>query len=145
MEHTEYYQLSLWEQDDRIQMEDFNADNQKIDAALAAKSRVACGVYTGDGTTTRTIPLSFTPKAVLVMPTSGLLVSSSGSAGTYVRGGICTTDSPLYAYQSQHHQLVLSCTTNGFIVKQETTDYSGYHYTGQTNGNNTCYHYIAIG
>lgn len=41
MEHTEYYQLSLWEQDDRIQMEDFNADNAKIDAAIAEKANSA--------------------------------------------------------------------------------------------------------
>ena len=34
--HTENYQLSQWERSDRVQMEDFNADNAKIDAALAA-------------------------------------------------------------------------------------------------------------
>ena len=34
--HTENYQLSQWERTDRVQMEDFNADNAKIDAALAA-------------------------------------------------------------------------------------------------------------
>lgn len=36
MEHTRNYQLSQWEKQDRIMMEDFNADNQKIDAALGA-------------------------------------------------------------------------------------------------------------
>ena len=34
--HTENYQLSQWERSDRILMEDFNADNAKIDAALKA-------------------------------------------------------------------------------------------------------------
>ena len=38
MQHTQNYQLSLWEKDDRIMMEDFNADNEAIDAALAAKA-----------------------------------------------------------------------------------------------------------
>ena len=38
MQHTQNYQLSRWEKDDRIMMEDFNADNEKIDAALAAKA-----------------------------------------------------------------------------------------------------------
>ena len=36
MEHTTNYQLSQWETTDRILMADFNADNAKIDAALAA-------------------------------------------------------------------------------------------------------------
>ena len=38
MQHTQNYQLSRWEKDDRIMMEDFNADNETIDAALAAKA-----------------------------------------------------------------------------------------------------------
>ena len=38
MQHTQNYQLSRWEKDDRIMMEDFNADNARIDAALAAKA-----------------------------------------------------------------------------------------------------------
>ena len=38
MEHTPNYRLSQWNMADRIQMQDFNADNQKIDAALKAKA-----------------------------------------------------------------------------------------------------------
>ena len=34
MKQTSNYQLNQWEMTDRIQMEDFNADNQKIEAAL---------------------------------------------------------------------------------------------------------------
>ena len=36
--HTPNYQLSQWERTDRVLMEDFNADNAKIDAALAAQA-----------------------------------------------------------------------------------------------------------
>lgn len=36
MNHTQNYQLSQWEMSDRIRMEDFNADNAKLDAALKA-------------------------------------------------------------------------------------------------------------
>ena len=36
MQKTVNYQLSQWVKSDRIQMEDFNSDNQKIDAALKA-------------------------------------------------------------------------------------------------------------
>ena len=37
MEHTEYHQLSLWDEDDRILMEDFNSDNAKTEAGLLEK------------------------------------------------------------------------------------------------------------
>ena len=36
MKQTQNYQLNQWEKTDRIQMEDFNGDNAKIEAALAA-------------------------------------------------------------------------------------------------------------
>lgn len=35
MKQTEKYQLNQWELTDRIQMEDFNDNNLKIEAALA--------------------------------------------------------------------------------------------------------------
>ena len=35
MKQTANYQLNQWDKSDRIQMEDFNADNAKIDTALA--------------------------------------------------------------------------------------------------------------
>lgn len=34
--HTQNYQLSQWVRSDQVKMEDFNADNAKIDRALAA-------------------------------------------------------------------------------------------------------------
>ncbi|WP_298019509.1 hypothetical protein [uncultured Dysosmobacter sp.] len=38
MQQTEHYQLNQWEREDRIQMADFNSDNQKIEAALTAQA-----------------------------------------------------------------------------------------------------------
>ena len=38
MRETSNYKLSQWDKTDRIQMEDFNSDNTKVDAALAALS-----------------------------------------------------------------------------------------------------------
>ena len=35
MKQTSNYQLNQWELTDRIRMEDFNGDNEKVDAALA--------------------------------------------------------------------------------------------------------------
>ena len=34
MKQTQNYQLNQWEKTDRIKMEDFNGDNEKIDVAL---------------------------------------------------------------------------------------------------------------
>ena len=39
MKQTQNYQLNQWDKTDRIEMEDFNEDNQKIDAALAAEKQ----------------------------------------------------------------------------------------------------------
>lgn len=69
MEHTSNYELSKWAESDRIQMEDFNMDHDKIDAALAAANaeKIVVGSYIGDGSNSvRTIDLGFTPKLVFV-------------------------------------------------------------------------------
>lgn len=38
MQQTSHYQLSQWDAEDRIQMADFNSDNQKIEAALTEQA-----------------------------------------------------------------------------------------------------------
>lgn len=38
MKNTEQYNLNQWEASDRIRMEDFNADNRKLEAALLEKT-----------------------------------------------------------------------------------------------------------
>ena len=49
MTKTTNYQLNQWAKSDRVLMEDFNTDNAKIDAALAAKAEITFGQYTGTG------------------------------------------------------------------------------------------------
>ncbi len=39
--YTEHYQLNQWEAEDAVRRVDFNADNAKIDAALAGKASAA--------------------------------------------------------------------------------------------------------
>ena len=48
MNHTTNYQLNQWAKSDRLMMDDFNADNTKIDAALGAL-QIVTGIYTGSG------------------------------------------------------------------------------------------------
>ena len=89
---TPNYALNQWERDDRVLMEDFNADNAKIDAALGAKAEAAtvtalsktvsahstalgkkgnCRIWTtsyiGDGTTSRTLTFPAKPLMLFSM------------------------------------------------------------------------------
>lgn len=41
MNHTANYQLSQWVKSDQVKMDDFNADNAKIDAALGSLAQTA--------------------------------------------------------------------------------------------------------
>ena len=140
MTKTTNYQLNQWTKSDRIMMEDFNSDNAKIDAALAAKSRVACGVYTGDGTASRTIDLDFTPKAVLVLSAKYLLASTDN---TTRYGGLALTGHPVYACDDTRLPVV-SVTENGFIVTKESITYFSKNYAANSNTNGDNYLYLAI-
>jgi len=80
MTHTPNYNLSQWEKPDRILMDDFNADNAKLDAALAAHDdalaklgncRVEVIRYTGTGTCGDSHPTTVTfsgkPAVIFIM------------------------------------------------------------------------------
>ena len=93
--HTPNYALNQWERDDRVLMEDFNADNAKIDAALAAQAEAhaalaaragncSIGVltYQGNGTAGANNPTRIAfPKmpAAYIVAGSALLVGTGGS------------------------------------------------------------------
>jgi len=94
MKQTANFQLSQWETTDRIQMEDFNADNQKVDQALAALAAASlfhgnCSIYTttyrgsgGSGSTAGQCRLTFPRAALFVM------VGGSDRAGVCVGKGV---------------------------------------------------------
>ena len=140
MTKTTNYQLPKWEKTDRIQMKDFNDMTATLDAALAAKSRVACGVYTGDGAASRTIDLDFTPKAVLVLSAKYLLASTDN---TTRYGGLALTGHPVYACDDTRLPVV-SVTENGFIVTKESITYFSKNYAANSNTNGDNYLYLAI-
>lgn len=139
MNKTANFQLTQWEKTDRIMMEDFNRDNAAIDAALksnaeaitavqAAVPKIVFGTYIGDGADSRTIPLGFTPKAVLVTTAYGAFFVPYD---TY--GGLA-----LENYDAEHgNKKAVHIIANGFTV---------YHASPcLVNANNTRYHYMAIG
>lgn len=90
MNQTENYQLNQWEMTDRIRMEDFNADNAKIDAALkdqvdslaalaaTVPLRGNCQIYyttyvgrgIGNANAARVVTCPYRPLAVFISSTS---------------------------------------------------------------------------
>ena len=93
MEQTTHFQLNQWAASDRIQREDFNADNAKIETALAdldqrtealetagfGNCRLYCAAYAGDGKTSRTFTFPKPPKLVLLYGGVYVCLASAGS------------------------------------------------------------------
>lgn len=72
---TTNFGLSQWQSTDPIRVADFNADNQKLDDALAARAQLATGSYTGTGkfgsANPNTLTFPFEPKFVFVTNLDG--------------------------------------------------------------------------
>lgn len=113
--HTDKYQLNQWEKSDKVLMEDFNGDNQKIEDALAGLAeskaeqsevdglsgqlasallevpRAAMGTYEGTGEygtgkyTSVTFP--FEPKLAVVMGSSIYAVFLAGNTAAWTHSG----------------------------------------------------------
>ena len=98
---TTNYQLSQWAKSDRVLMDDFNADNAKIDGALKALADRAYRLeytmetrgtgsaftysYTGRGGPTVHIPFDHRPELVFLMAKDGSLpvvIATFGVAAT---------------------------------------------------------------
>ena len=161
MQHTQNYQLSRWEKDDRIMMEDFNADNEKIDAALAAKAdaedvtalgetvaaltaglgsggrtaRIAWGSYTGNGKygsgNPNSLTFDFTP--VLVVIGSAETTYSAAWPTVIIRGA-----NSGHA-DSSAEKIQVTWAVNGLQW------YSDSHPTYQNNYTGRTYCYVALG
>lgn len=137
---TSNYQLNQWISTDQVRMADFNADNQKIDAALntlaAGQLRIATGSYTGNGkygaTNPNTLTFPFVPLFVLLYPEGDrsyafwhILIP-----GTQYALGTLSDNLSQYMYMSWNG------TTASYYAG--TAEY-------QNNGSGKIYKYIAIG
>ena len=104
MQQTEHYQLSKWDSGDRIQREDFNSDNEKVDAALKAQKdelvaltaavalsgncQIYSGSYTGNGVSGSDQPCSHTfPRKPLFVC---IIDNNDGSMMQAVQGATTT-------------------------------------------------------
>ena len=81
MNQTPNFQLNQWSPEDYVRRTDFNADNLKVDSALAALGeaiaaapKIAVGSYTGSGScgasSPRTLTFAFQPKLVIIVVNS---------------------------------------------------------------------------
>ena len=152
MNHTTNYQLNQWAKSDQVLMEDFNADNAKLDAALAQKAdasalaalttlvgtplKLAAGSYTGDGAETQVIPLPFTPKAVYVCSEYGATYILGTMMNTY-SGGLAATGAPIKVGE----YTVVEIVSGGFKVGFRRSS----SWTITTNSEGGKLHYIALG
>ena len=165
--YTENYALCQWEPTDQVQRTDFNADNAKLDAALAALdsgkadqsalnalsstvsslsanvtanlTKLTFGTYVGNGASTRTISLGVTPKAVLVFTSFGATYSEEYAGDHW--GGLALTNSPVQV-RNGGNETAVKIVTGGFQVA------SGLAANGmdRMSSNNTSvfYFYIAF-
>ena len=97
--YTENFDLCQWEPTDPVQRVEFNADNAKLDAALAVLSesrncQIYTTTYTGTGSGGRT--LTFPRKPILVFVMGGIvtfMAAMQGASYIYLRYGISVSKS----------------------------------------------------
>ena len=150
MNYTPNYQLSQWEAGDPVLRADFNADNQKIEAAIKALEgaisglsaqipEIVTGTYTGDGAAERIIPLPFAPKAVYLCTESGITYFAYSGVGHYW-GGLVLDNAPI----APNGLFVAEITGSGLKVFFSGSATGSLPFISSTNVNETNYHYIAL-
>lgn len=125
---SEHYQLHLWEPEDNFLRSEFNENFTKLDGA----AKVTFGSYTGDGESSRLIPLGFTPAAVYLCRNDGTDTTEYGFCGGLAMPGL-----PAF-YTASCPQLAVE--KGGFRVKNASAG------SRQIMGNvlNTVYYYMAF-
>ena len=136
MQRTQNYNLCQWEAEDRIMRSDFNADNQKIDAALAEKARIATGTYTGTGEygagNPNTLTFDFVPKVLFM---TSCYTNREGTVGWLNGQYRCIIENDANAK-------TVFVTWDGRTVSWYTTENNAMY---QFNESGRTYQYIAIG
>ena len=138
---TANYKLNQWAASDQFLRTEFNADNSKIDAALKAlntvsggKAELVFGSYVGNDATDRTISLGFTPRAMLLLNSSG---ATTNSRITF--GGLAMTGKPVVLMSFT----ILELVSGGFQVHRGLSADNSYM---AADGNSAAitYYYMAV-
>ena len=166
MKQTEHYGLNQWELADRIRMEDFNGDNEKVDAALKGQAealaaetaareevaaavaacgncKIAYGTYTGNGNYGSDHPncltFPFEPKLVIVQNKSVASAQISGSNS--MSWGMMTAIRPLNGFILDGVSWTLRLTWSGNSLSW----YNTINAELQMNKSDNTYLYLALG
>ncbi len=140
---TPNYSLSQWLRDDRVLMEDFNADNAKIDAALkehagqlarlpfCGNCQIYTQTYTGTGTfgedNPKSLYFSYPPKLVVIVGPNGIFM-------------IMVHGSPHALFPNSSPPPYNMCITwNGNYVS-----WFGNHVNSQMNASGAAYYVVAL-
>ena len=160
MNQTTNYGLNQWGASDRVQREDFNADNAAVDAALKANADAAAaalaaaqsaassgakletGSYVGSGTygsaNPRTLTFSFQPKLVIIAPDTGGTDLAPAQLAAFFQGQRYAQ--PYLALDSPRADYIAVLTWSGNSVSWYCSSFYGaLNYSGKT------YYYAAIG
>ena len=166
MKQTEHYGLNQWELADRIRMEDFNGDNEKVDAALKGQAealaaetaareelaaavaacgncKIAYGTYTGNGNYGSDHPncltFPFEPRLVIVQNKSVASAQISGSNS--MSWGMMTAIRPLNGFILDGVSWTLRLTWSGNSLSW----YNTINAELQMNKSDNTYLYLALG
>ena len=166
MKQTEHYGLNQWELADRIRMEDFNGDNEKVDAALKGQAealaaetaareelaaavaacgncKIAYGTYTGNGNYGSDHPncltFPFEPKLVIVQNKS--VSSAQISVSNSMSWGMMTAIRPLNGFILDGVSWTLRLTWSGNSLSW----YNTINAELQMNKSDNTYLYLALG
>ena len=132
---TEKYGLNQWEPGDQVLREEFNADNRKLEAAIATKLEAVTGSYAGNASSSgsQEIVLGFRPKFVMVWAVTTV---TSSSLDSLVSGRAMATDGDPYSD-------ILTITETGFTAASTATTGGTTRYP-RINTNGITYHYVAL-
>ena len=147
MNKTANFQLTQWEKTDRIQMEDFNSDNAKIDAALKSSAdgvaalqtalascgncKVVAKTYVGTGQNGQGHPntLTFDSQPLFV------IIGTYETRNLYLLSG-CTSANLTFSSS----EVGISVSWNG----NQVSWYASQNAAVQFNVNNVTYHVVAF-
>ena len=142
---TENLQLNQWVKTDPVLMDDFNADNQKLESAISALRsgmvHIATGSYTGNGNHNSgspvTLTFDFEPKLVVIRTPDPSGQNGNVYGTTLVRGATRQYNDTYGMYSSY---INVSWGANS-VSWYTTMGYPG----DQLNTATTKYYYVAIG
>ena len=138
MKQTQNYQLNQWELTDRIQMEDFNSDNEKTDAALQGLVQQIASERAEVDATLQGLAGQIATKADQSALTAGLATKGNCriEQRTYVGTGTYGKDAPnsmtfaekplLMVLLGGTLHMVLHGSTNGSMLIESSAFYAGW-------------------